>query len=133
MSVRSDLESRLATWAASQNPPIEISWEGMSYDKPSSSLFLQAIISPSKPSMAGVSGIRYRELGILHINIWGLDGKGSSEVESIAQALVNLFPVFPKFAETSIEQVGAIGQAEIINGYRVLPISFYYRRETQTI
>lgn len=132
MSVRSDLESRLATWAANQNPPIEISWEGVSYDKPSK-LFLQAVLSPTKPSMSGVSGIRYRELGIFHINIWGIDGVGSAEVESIAASLVNLFPVFPKFADTSIEQVGHIGQAEIMNGYRVLPVSFYYRRETQTI
>lgn len=132
MSVRSDLEGRLANWAASQHPPVTIAWEGVSFDKPSE-LFLQPITSPAKPSMAGVGGVRYRELGIFHINIWGIDGKGSSEVESVAAALVNLFPVFPKFAETSIEQVGSIGQAEIINGYRVVPVSFYYRRETQTI
>ena len=132
MSVRSDLESRLNDWAASQNPPIEVAWEGFDYDKPSSGLFLEPKIIPSRPAMAGVSGVRFRELGIFHVNVWGLNGNGTHETETIAKALVDLFPVIPKFSATSIESVGNIGNADIINGYRVVPVSFLYRRETQT-
>jgi hypothetical protein len=133
MSVRSDLETRLEQWASSQSPPIEIAWEGLDYTKPSSGVFLQPILSPAQPRLAGLSGTRYRDIGMFHINIWGLDGKGAAETEAIAQSLINLFPVIPKFGDTSIEQIGHIGKAEPVNGYRVLPVSFYYRKETQTI
>lgn len=133
MSVRTDLESRLNTWAVAQNPPIEVAWEGISYNKPTSQIFLQPILMPATPRMAGINGVRYRELGVFHINVWGIDGEGSAETDTIANSLVNLFPVIPKFADTSIERVGYAGQAEIINGYRVVPVTFYYRRETQTI
>ena len=77
MSVRSDLETRLEQWASSQSPPIEIAWEGLDYTKPSSGVFLQPILSPAQPRLAGLSGTRYRDIGMFHINIWGLDGKGA--------------------------------------------------------
>lgn len=132
MTVRTDLETRLATWAASQVPPIEIAWEGVNYDKPASDLFVECFLSPSMPNMAGLGGTRYRDVGVFHINIWGLNGKGVSETETLAKSLVNFFPVFPKWADTSIERVGQISKAEIVNGYRVVPVTFYYRQETQT-
>lgn len=132
MSVRSDLESRLAAWVALQTQTIEVAWEGWEFDKPPSDLFIQPIIIPARSINASVDGVRYREIGIFQVNVWGIDGKGSGETESIAQSLINFFPVFPKFSSTSIDQIGHIGQAEPINGYRVLPVSFYYRRETQT-
>ena len=68
MSVRSDLETRLEQWASSQSPPIEIlkGWITQNH--------LQA-----KPILlnqdSGLSGTRYRDIGMFHINIWGLDGK----------------------------------------------------------
>ena len=133
MSVRSDLESRLKTWADSQNPPIKIAWEGRSFTKPTGgSSWLQPFVLPSYSKNATVDGIRYREQGYWQINIWSVDGKGAGNQESIAQQLINLFPVIPKFSDTSIERVGSMSQGPDNAGYRVLAISWPYRRETQT-
>lgn len=129
MSVRSDLESRLNTWALSKNPVIEIAWENRPFEKPGT-LFLQAVISPAPSINMTVDGRRYKEVGVFHINIWGIEGDGAGTTEELAQELITLFPVVPKWSDTSIERVGHIGQADPVNGYRVLPVTFYYRRET---
>lgn len=133
MSVRSDLETRLQTWADAQSPKIKIAWEGKAFTKPSTGVFLQAVVMRAKSRNSNLGGIDYREHGLWQISVWGLDGKGSSETESIAQDLVNLFPVIPKFASTSIEQAGTISQADIIDGWRVVHVTFPYRKESQTI
>lgn len=133
MSVRSDLETRLQTWADAQSPKIKIAWEGKAFTKPSTGVFLQAVVMRAKSRNSNLGGIDYREHGLWQISVWGLDGKGSAETEDIAQDLVNLFPVVPKFAQTSIEQVGSISQADIIDGWRVVHITFPYRKEAQTI
>jgi len=133
MSVRSDLETRLQLWADSQVPKIKIAWEGQSFQKPTSGVFLQAVVMRAKSRNSTLRGTDYREHGLWQISVWGLDGRGSSETENIAQDLVNLFPVVPKFASTSIEQVGTISQADIIDGWRVVHVTFHYRKESQTI
>ena len=133
MSVRSDLETRLQLWADSQVPKIKIAWEGQAFQKPTSGLFLQAVVMRAKSRNSTLRGTDYREHGLWQISVWGLDGRGSSETENIAQDLVNLFPVVPKFASTSIEQVGTISQADIIDGWRVVHVTFPYRKESQTI
>ncbi len=132
MSVRSDLETRLQLWADSQSPKLKIAWEGQAFQKPTSGVFLQAFIMRAKSRNSNLSGIDYREHGLWQISVWGLDGKGSAETEQVAQDLVNLFPVVPKFAQTSIEQVGTISQADIIDGWRVVHVTFPYRKESQT-
>lgn len=133
MSVRSDLETRLQLWADSQVPKIKIAWEGQAFQKPTSGVFLQAVVMRAKNRNSTLRGTDYREHGLWQISVWGLDGRGSSETENIAQDLVNLFPVVPKFASTSIEQVGTISQADIIDGWRVVHVTFPYRKESQTI
>lgn len=133
MSVRSDLETRLQLWADSQVPKIKIAWEGQAFQKPTSGVFLQAVVMRAKSRNSTLRGTDYREHGLWQISVWGLDGRGSSETENIAQDLVNLFPVVPKFASTSIEQVGSISQADIIDGWRVVHVTFPYRKESQTI
>ncbi len=133
MSVRTDLEDKLITWAKAQSPVIKVALEGRAFDKPTDgSMFLQSFIMPAKSVNADVGGKRYRENGIWQINIWELDGRGVGRTEQLAQELINLFPVFPKFADTSIEQVGSIERADIVSGWRVTPVCFRYRRETNT-
>lgn len=134
MSVRTDLETRLNQWALTRTPAITISWEDFPFDKPSDgSQFIQPIIIPARSRNTAVNGRNYREFGIFQISIWTPEGSGAAAAENLATELINLFPVFPKFADTSIEQVGSLSQPESYNGWRVVNLSFPYRRETKTI
>lgn len=129
MSVRADLETRLKTWADTRNPPISVVWEGTPFDKTESDApFLQSFILPAKTLNATLDATKQREVGIFQVSIWGLDGKGSHEVESIADELIELFPVFPKFAETSIDSPMSKTPAQTNNNWRVIHCSASYRR-----
>lgn len=133
MSVRTDLETRLKTWADNHNPVIKVAWEGVPFAKPTSGMFIQPFIIRAKSRNSNLSGTDYREHGLWQISVWGLDGKGSAETEDLSQELINLFPVIPKFATTSIEQTGTMSQADIIDGWRVVHLTFPYRKESKTI
>jgi hypothetical protein len=88
---------------------------------------------PAKSRNVNLDGRRYKELGILQINIWVLDGRGSSTItEQLANELINFFPIFPKFADTSIEQTGYMERSDVVSGWRITPVCFYYRKESQT-
>ena len=134
MTVRSDLESRIKLWADNHSPVIKVAWQGEAFDKPiDNSAFIQPIIMPARSRNVNLDGRRYKELGILQINIWVLDGRGSSTItEQLANELINLFPVFPKFADTSIEQTGYMERSDVVSGWRITPVCFYYRKESQT-
>ena len=81
MTVRSDLEIRLKNWADNHNPVIKVAWQDVPFDKPiDNSAFIQPIIMPAKSRNVNLDGRRYKELGILQINIWVLDGRGSSTI-----------------------------------------------------
>lgn len=129
MSVRNDLESRLKAWADSQIPPIDVVWEGTSFDKTGSEVpFLQCFIIPGKTLNATLDASKQREIGIFQVSVWGIDGKGTYETENLANQVIDLFPVYPKFAQTSIENPMSKSIAEIRGNWRVIHCSASYRR-----
>ena len=134
MTVRSDLEIRLKNWADNHNPVIKVAWQDVPFDKPiDGALFVQPFITPSKSRNTNLDGKRYKELGVWQINVWVLDGRGSStKSEMIANELINLFPVVPKVSDTSIEQTGYMERSDVVSGWRITPVCFYYRKESQT-
>lgn len=129
MSVRSELEGRLKAWANAQMPKIPVAWEGVPFDKPLNGVFLQAFLLPAQTQNPTVDGSRTRELGIFHINCWGLDGEGWGKVEGLADNIVSLFPLLPKQGTVSVERTPSKQAHMLDNGWRVVPVVIYYRRE----
>ena len=67
----------------------------------------------------------------MSVNVCVPDGQGSKTIESLAQQIVDLFPIVPKslFTTVSIEQTPQVGQAMIDNAFRVVPVTIRYRQE----
>lgn len=129
MSVRSELEARVLTYANSQNPPIPVSYEGVPFTRPNGT-FLQCFMLPSTTINPTVDASRRRTRGAMQVNVWVKDGKGSYLVDKIAEDIVNLFPVVPKTGITSIEQTPQTGQAITESDFRIVPVTIKYRVES---
>lgn len=130
MSIRQELETKLATFAAAQTPPIPISWEGVSFTKPTNLPWLQMFLISSTTISSDVAATRIRERGTLAITVWSPSGSGAGVIEILADKIVQLFPVVPKTGTVSIEGPGNSGRIMLDNsGWLALPITFPYRVE----
>jgi len=131
MSVRSELESKLATFAAAQSPPIPVSWQGVPFTKPASSPFIECFIISASTNVVTVDGTRQRERGTFQCNIWWPSGVGAGKVEALAKSLAAVYPVVPKTGTVSIEDAANTGQLVLDqSGWIIQPISFPYRVES---
>ena len=131
MTIRQELEIRLATFAASQSPKIEIAYEGVPFTKPTNKPFLECFLISAGISTVTVDAIRNRERGTFQVNVWYPSGSGARAVEMIGQGLLNAFPVVPKVGTVSIEQPANTGRLIVdLAGWIVLPVTIIYRQET---
>lgn len=130
--IRAELETKLATWAAAQTPPIPIAYEGVPFIKPANfGMYIECFVVPAITFNPSVDGIRKRELGIFQIIVWNKDGLGSKAIEATATSIVNLFPLVPKTGLVSIEKTPDQGNAITdISGYRAVPVSIEYRLDS---
>jgi len=131
MTVRSEIEQKLATFATTQSPAIPISYEGVPFTKPTSGPYFEVFFLNSSTQDVTVDGTRRRVRGYVQINVCYPDGKGSKAVEAMAEAVSALYPVVPKslFTSVSIDQSAQIGRAFISDNFRVVPVTIYYRQE----
>jgi Bacteriophage related domain of unknown function len=128
-SIRSELEIRLANFAAAQTPPIPVSWEGVPFVAPTSGPYIQAMMLGSTNMCPTVDGTRVRVRGNFQINVVVHDGTGSKAVEDLTDAIVALYPILPKTGKVSIESPPQTGAAILIVDKRYIPITVSYRVE----
>src|ERR1044071_2156871 len=129
--VRMVLEGRLDTWAKSQSTPIPVSYQGVSFQKPSDkSLFLECYLIPNTTMNYEVSGVRSTQLGLFQVNVWVKDGAGVGKGEAVADSIVGLFPMVPKFSDVSVEQTPTVNAAIPDEaGWIITPLLIKYRHE----
>jgi hypothetical protein len=128
--VRDFFENTLKAWAAAQSPAIPISYENVAFTKPTSGSFLECFLLPAATLNPSVRGNRKREVGIFQVNIWTKQGVGSKAGMTIAQAIVDLFPIVPK-GTVSIEQHPSIEKSlQDTSGWFITPITCMYRYES---
>jgi hypothetical protein len=129
--VRSVLESRLDAWAKSQSTPIPVSYEGKTFVKPSNnSPFLECYLIPNVTMNYEMSGVRSTQLGMFQVNVWIKAGTGVGKGEAIADSIVGLFPMVPKFSDVSVEQTPTVNAAIPDEaGWIITPVLVKYRYE----
>jgi hypothetical protein len=130
MTARSEIETRINTWAEAQIPPIPVAFEGVNFTKPASGPYLEVYMLGSDSKLRTVSADGVRELGMFQVNCYAEAGKGMGEVEAIGQSIVSLFPVLPKTGTVSIEQPLSWSRGSIIDGYAFVPVRGNYRIES---
>lgn len=129
--VRAALESRLATWAAAQSPPLPIAFQNVAFTKPDSTPYLECFLIPNSPMNNAVSGTRVSLYGLFQVNVWTPGGTGMGAPEQLAGAIVKLFPIIPKFGDVSVEQTPSVNaQKPDASGWGITPVLIKYRYES---
>lgn len=131
--IRAELATKLKTWADAQDPPIAIAFENVPFTKPGNPgvPFLETNLLPNFTSNNEVSGSRKTYIGIFQVNCWGLYGNGMRKVETMAESIVNLYPLLPKSGPVSIEQTPSVEKPILdTTGWVIVPVTIKYRMET---
>lgn len=130
MSIRTEIESKLAVWAGAQVPPVPVSYENVPFEKPTAAPYLQIFFLASATVNRDLAAVGERETGIFQINICVPQNTGSKKTADMAAALGALFPVLPKTGTVSIERPANVSSGfNRTDGYFVTPVSFSYRQE----
>jgi hypothetical protein len=130
--IRASFETRLKTWADAQtNPKVYISFQGVPFTKPvDGSTFIECILVPNVTLNPTLDGARKTYYGIFQVNCWAPQGKGMRAVETLSQAIVDLFPLVPKTGGVSIEGTPSTRPAlQDASGWVVVPVTIKYRYE----
>lgn len=129
MTIRSEIESRLATWANLQNPKIPVSYENVSFVKPKTGQYLEVFLLDSISINPEISASDTRVIGTFQVNCYSPLGCGMASVEALAQNIIDLYPVLPKTGTVSIEAPLDAASGMIVEGYMCVPVSGRYRSE----
>ena len=129
MTIRSELETRLATYAATHNPIIPIAWEGLPFTPPTSGVFLQPIMLRSNRVSPSVDASSVRVRGDFQVNVVVRDGVGSALADTIAEEVMALYPIIPKIGTVSVEQPPQKSSAILLLDKRIIAVTVNYRQE----
>lgn len=129
--IRASFETKLKQWADAQIPKVPIAFQGVSFTKPSDgSAFVECLLIPNVTTNPTLDGVRKTHYGIFQVNCWVPQGKGMRAAETLAQAIVDLFPLVPKTGGVSIEGTPNVKQAlPAMAGWDVVPVVIKYRYE----
>ena len=128
--IRAELDSKLKAWADAQIPKVPVAYEGFPFTKPTDGVFVESFLIPAITMDSDVSGDSKRYLGIYQINCWARSGRGMKQVETLAQNIINLFPMLPKTGSVSIEST-PYAEKYVLDqsGWVILPVTIQYRYE----
>lgn len=133
MNIRQEVESAVAAFAASQNPVLAVSYEGVPFVKPSGAPFLEVVFLANNVMNATVDAQRQRVVGTFQINAYVPDGKGMKALDTLTNNIVALFPVYDKARYTtfSVEQPANVSPPMQDAAFRVAAVRVKYRQELQ--
>jgi hypothetical protein len=131
MTIRSELEAPLIAYGLANNIPV--AKEGVAFTPPNPPApYLEIFFSDKKISNPTVEFSRKRTRGFVQINVYCPEGKGSKQIEELAEAVAALYPAANKqaFATVSIEGHPQIGRAMPETNFRMIPITVWYRQDS---
>lgn len=129
--IRAELETRLKAWADAQDPKIPVSFENAAFVKPTTGVYLECFLIPAATIDVDVGATRKRRLGLFQINCWAKSGTGMRQAETLAQNVIDLFPILPKTGAVSIEATPyADDSIPDPSGWLAVPVTIKYRHES---
>lgn len=132
--IRQLLESRLADWADEQCQPLRIAYQNVKFEPPANEPYLRVYILRAKTAAPDLAGQMRTRLGILQVNVVGVEHEGPRQAEEIAGLLEELFPANLRLTDdegfaVQIIEPGSFGPALPGDGRYMQPISFSYRSD----
>jgi hypothetical protein len=130
MSIRSEVEKRLLTWAKAQVPPVPVSVENVPFTKPTAGGYLKIFFLDAATVNSDVAAKGERETGVFQVDVCVPEGTGVLARDALVASVKALFPVLPKTGTVSIERPPhkSMGSNRI-DGFSVVYLSFSYRQE----
>jgi len=129
MTARTEIETRLLTWANAQNPPIPVAFQNVKFIKPTKGPFLELIMLGDRVANRDLAAAGIRTVGMFQINCYAPVGLGMAQVEALASSVVNLYPVLPKTGTVSIESPLNTTSSIVVDNYILVPVRATYRTE----
>jgi pyruvate/2-oxoglutarate/acetoin dehydrogenase E1 component len=130
MSIRSELETRLKTFADAQIPPIPVAWEGQPFTPPANGAFFEVKMLASTRVAHSISAENVRTRGNFQVNVVVRDGVGSKVADDLAESVIALYPMLPKTGTVSVEQPPQKSAAILSLDKRVIAVTVNYRQES---
>lgn len=129
MNIRQEVEKAVATFAASQNIPV--AYEGVAFTKPTNSSWLEVTFLDPSVMNPTVDGERIRKRGVVQIDVYVVDNKGSKSLDELTEAITRLFPFHDKARYTtfSVEQTPNVSSPMIDGIFRWAAVRVKYRQE----
>lgn len=129
MSIRTEIEKKLATFAAAQVPPIPVAYENVEFIKPATGRYLRIMFLDSASVSRNVAASGKRTTGMFQIDVCAPLGKGMKELEALRDAVVDLYPVVPKLETVSVEQPLSWSGSDTDDTHIIVPLTGQYRTE----
>jgi len=131
MNIRQEVETAVAAFAASQNPPVVVSFEGVPFNKPTNSPYLEIVFLSNNIMNATVDATRQRVVGSFQINVYVPNGKGMKQLDTLTSEIAALFPVYDKslYSTFSVEQPANVSPPMTDAAFRVAVVRVQYRQE----
>jgi hypothetical protein len=134
--IRSAFESRLSDWAASQSPPIPISWQNAAFTPPAQARYLRAFLLPADTQDYGIADDVKSEIGVFQVSVCVPEGAGANPAEALADAIVALFPralvMNRSGLDIQVSNTPSASPGTPEPGLYVVPINIRYRAEIST-
>jgi len=131
MNIRQEVESAVAAFASAQTPAIPVAYEGVAFNKPTGSPYLQVVFLNNSITNATVDAERQRVYGSFQIMVYVPDGKGMKQLDMLTNEISALFPVYNKslYSTFSVEQPANVSPPMTDAAFRVAVVRVQYRQE----
>lgn len=126
MTIRSEIESRLAAFAKTKNIPV--AYENVSFTKPTDGPYLEVFLLDTAARSRNLSADK-RVTGMFQVNCYAPIGKGMAAIEALVDGVINTYPVLPKEGTVSIEAPLSASQGMPVDGFMCVPVTGRYRVE----
>lgn len=128
MTIRSEIEGKLAAYAASKSIPV--SYENVGFNQPNSGPFLEIYLFSIVRHNRDLAATKVRSTGLFQINCYAPVGDGMAVVEALVEDIVNTYPVLPKVGTVSIEIPLHASTGYIVDGFMCVPVTGRFRVES---
>lgn len=133
-AVRSILETRLSSWAATRVPALRVAYENVPFTPAAGETYLRAYLLPAKTESLDLQGVHRGYRGVFQVTVVRPNGAGRGPALGIAAELNTLFPMNGRYTSGSVT-VQVITPASVGPGIQepsefAVPVSFEYRADT---
>lgn len=131
--VRRGFEAALETWAAAQNPALQVAWENVPFTPPAGA-YVSVNIIPAPTQSNTLDRVHRVYTGIFQVNLHMPAGTGPAAAETLAASLAAAFPINTPIVVSGlrINLLTPMSDAAAIQdaGRYVVPVSCQYRADT---